>query len=308
MAAQDKTLNWTNLPNANAAQVGSLKVTDLLTGPAVPVVRTIGDPNGTLTGADGQLALDYASGTLWQNTDGATAWVVFVSGGGGGNVGPGTINRIAKFTAATTVDDSQLSDDGTDVTGAVIGKLQIDAAFNGPDAVRIRTTAANGGMLLESAESVMVEANGVGGSQLQLRAPGAGSHATMTCGGNANVIGGAGAGLESNGDFPSGTGVYAYGAGSSIEIDSDSGTVFITGRKATIEAVGVDIDAPSGYVEISSDLGVRIAHGGAGDKLGAFGVVPVAQQADTAAASDLATVITLANAIRTLLKAYGLMA
>jgi hypothetical protein len=83
MPAQDKTRNWTNLPGSDAAQVGSLRVTDLITGPAVPVIRTEGTPNGTLTGAQGQLALDYATGTMYQNTDGASAWVVWTGGGGG---------------------------------------------------------------------------------------------------------------------------------------------------------------------------------------------------------------------------------
>jgi hypothetical protein len=42
-----------------------------------------------------------------------------ITGGGGGGVGPGTPNRVAKFTGAATVGDSQTIDDGTNVTTAV---------------------------------------------------------------------------------------------------------------------------------------------------------------------------------------------
>jgi hypothetical protein len=39
-----------------------------------------GDPNGILTAAQGAIYTDYGSGTLWQNTNGATAWSVRASG------------------------------------------------------------------------------------------------------------------------------------------------------------------------------------------------------------------------------------
>lgn len=82
MPAQDQTRNWVNIPGVDAAMVNALKIADLITGPAVPIVKTVGTPNGTLTGSLGQLALDFATGTLYQNTDGASAWVVFIAGGG----------------------------------------------------------------------------------------------------------------------------------------------------------------------------------------------------------------------------------
>lgn len=115
MASQDPTRNWTNIPQGDAAQANRLKVTDLLTGPAVPVLRTDGDPNGTLTGTAGQLALDYATGILWQNVDDDTAWNVYIGGGGAGTVGPGTVDTLAKFTGANAVGDSSVTDNGVEV-------------------------------------------------------------------------------------------------------------------------------------------------------------------------------------------------
>jgi hypothetical protein len=50
------------------------------TGPQVMVVD--GDPNGTVEATVGTLALDPTTPTLWQNTDGATAWAQ--AGGGAG--------------------------------------------------------------------------------------------------------------------------------------------------------------------------------------------------------------------------------
>lgn len=96
---------WVNLPNADAAQAGNLRVSEMLTGPAVPMLRTNGNPNGNLTALAGQLALDYATGIIYQNTDNATAWVVYIGGGGAatvttaapvsGNGAPGTPVTIA---------------------------------------------------------------------------------------------------------------------------------------------------------------------------------------------------------------------
>lgn len=87
---------------------------------------------GTFYGLTGSAADPAPSGItnyVWLKTDG-TLWLTFngvateigSGGGGSGTVGPGTVNQIAKFTGATTVDDSIISDDGSvaTVTGALV--------------------------------------------------------------------------------------------------------------------------------------------------------------------------------------------
>lgn len=44
---------------------------------------------------------------------------------GSGTVGPGTTDTLTKFTGATTVGDSQITDDGTDVVATVAGNFQV---------------------------------------------------------------------------------------------------------------------------------------------------------------------------------------
>jgi hypothetical protein len=48
--------------------------------------------------------------------------------------------------------------------------------------------------------------------------------------------------------------------------------------------------------------------GKSGDKLGFYGTTPAAQQSTAATATDLATALTLVNAIKTALDTLGLMA
>lgn len=76
------TRQFVNLPNGEACAAENLRVNNSITGGGIAVQRTLGDPNGVLVALVGQLALDYASGILWQNTDGATTWVMYIGGGG----------------------------------------------------------------------------------------------------------------------------------------------------------------------------------------------------------------------------------
>ena len=90
MADAPETRTYVNLPDFST--VGELYVADKLTGPAVAVLRCDGDPNGSLIGTAGQLAVQSevdGSGNrpMWQNTDDGTTWIPFVSGGGSAFVG-----------------------------------------------------------------------------------------------------------------------------------------------------------------------------------------------------------------------------
>lgn len=64
----------------------------------------------------GQGRIYFDSGlNKYQVSENGAAYSDLAGGGGGGISGSGTTNRIPKFTAATTVGDSLLSDDGTNV-------------------------------------------------------------------------------------------------------------------------------------------------------------------------------------------------
>jgi hypothetical protein len=54
-------------------------------------------------------------------------------------------------------------------------------------------------------------------------------------------------------------------------------------------------------------VGPEVQVGSADGMLGFFGTTPVAEQSVAAAASDLTTVVALANSLRTILLTYGLV-
>lgn len=89
---------WFNLPNAQAAQAENLQVTGLITGPAVPVLFVVGNPNGVVLGRQWQMAIDAAAGTLYQCTASPTTWAVWTAPGGGA----GGLLAIQTFTASGT--------------------------------------------------------------------------------------------------------------------------------------------------------------------------------------------------------------
>lgn len=162
MATQDPTRNWTAIPQTDAAQVQRLKVTDLLTGPAIPMLRTEGDPNGTLTGQAGQLALDYNTGTIWQNQDDATTWAVYITGGGGATV----------TTAAPITGDGSALDPVTyvDVLGQCLIGNPNEAVLAKPS---VLTTTVAGGMLANkvavSVDAATMEGTGLTAVPLKAR-------------------------------------------------------------------------------------------------------------------------------------------
>lgn len=74
------------LQTADQQRTNRFFVADLLHGPGVACLFVDGDPNGTYNGQFGQLAMDTTTGTLYQNTDGNTAWAVFATGNADSNV------------------------------------------------------------------------------------------------------------------------------------------------------------------------------------------------------------------------------
>ena len=73
-------------------------------------------------------------------------------GGGSGTVGPGTVDRLARFSAATTVVDSNLRHDGSgNIQVAVSGKNILPFADGdgslGTPSMRFEIVAASGGLV-----------------------------------------------------------------------------------------------------------------------------------------------------------------
>jgi hypothetical protein len=60
--------------------VGQLMVRENTSGLGAPATFVVGNPNGSIVGPIHQLAVDRATGIVYQNTDGATAWAPFAPG------------------------------------------------------------------------------------------------------------------------------------------------------------------------------------------------------------------------------------
>ena len=77
--------------------------------------------------------LPAGSGSATTYLNGLGGWTVPAGGGGGGSgvVGPGTTNRIAKFTGSTTIGDSQIFDNGTNIgIGTVLPGDKLEVSGN----------------------------------------------------------------------------------------------------------------------------------------------------------------------------------
>jgi len=123
----------------------------------------------------GSLALLSGTGA-WQKTGAPnTAWTPI--GGGGGVVGPGTVNHVSKFTAVNAVGDSQITDDGTDINVHAAGALSLTAA-TGAELIGAAGLNLQGGnnTVLGAANAATVNAGTTvdvnAGSDLQLAAGG----------------------------------------------------------------------------------------------------------------------------------------
>jgi hypothetical protein len=308
----DTTRSWVQLPHPDNASANYLQVASALVGSGVAVIFVDTNPDTVVIGPFGQVAIALDTGTAYQNTDGDKAWSLWSPGGGGG-VGPGTLNTLAKFTPdGTHVGDSQITDDGTDVLANVSGGVTL-ASFDNMILASNATLAAaatkatvtgngntfvddaklyapNGCALVESLFSnvkasgdVLVESTA---ANLRLQALAAIAHlqATTT---NVDAIGT----------------VTIEGATATVNATNVEGTTTVSGELVSIHArtLGVEISATAGGVDIEADApdAVRVQSNAAG-LLGFLGSPGVVLQ-------TLPAIPTTAE-IRALLVAYGLCA
>lgn len=99
------------------------------------------------------------------------------SGGGTPVGGSGTANMLAKFTAASTLGDSQFFDDGTDVSAAIAGELSLVSAAD----MNIESTGGSISIDASVAGQVLLQANTL--AELN------GGSARVTSGGLTELIG-----------------------------------------------------------------------------------------------------------------------
>lgn len=102
------------------------------------------------------------------------------------------------------------------------------------------------------------------------------------------------------------------GNGGNVEITggaSNASGAAVSGNGGNvIVKPGTSASFANGYLDIRSALGsvIKIDDASGASRLGHFGVTPVVRQTVAANATDLATVIALANSLRTLIRNYGL--
>lgn len=87
--------------------------------------------------------------------------LVAASSGGSGTVGPGTIGKLAKFTAGDTVDDSIISESGT--TATVTGSLTLSGDLTAGDSTSLDSHTINGLTTVNATGTAQIRlADGVG--------------------------------------------------------------------------------------------------------------------------------------------------
>lgn len=89
---------------------GELFVRERLAGPGTAALFSDGNPSGVLSGERWQLAIDITTGVVWQNTDGAKAWIEYLS-----NV---VVNGLG-FVFGTGIDGDAVFDGSATVLGIV---------------------------------------------------------------------------------------------------------------------------------------------------------------------------------------------
>lgn len=144
MTAPNRT--YTQVGENGYAQAEEVYMTGNVRGPGAPATYVDGNPNGSVNGTLGQLAIDRATGDVYQNTDGDLAWSIFAGGGG-----------AAVVTAAPLVGNGTGGNPVTyeDVLGQCFIGNPDEAVLAKPTAL---TTAIAGGMLANKV-SVTVDPN-----------------------------------------------------------------------------------------------------------------------------------------------------
>ncbi len=134
-----------NLASRGVVDIGRVRLLSVPSDPSVPP----GVPAPL-----GSLALLAGGVGLWQKTAAPpTSWSLIT--GGGGFVGPGTPDQLAKFTGVNAIGDSQIVDDGTDVgilaTTGNITALAFQNAFFGSSLGLTQIGTSNGHVSLTGA-------------------------------------------------------------------------------------------------------------------------------------------------------------
>jgi hypothetical protein len=132
---------------------------------------------------------------------------------------------------------------------------------------------------------------------------------TNAFGGNVTMNGGAGKGTGSGGAFElNGGSLVGTGNGGGFTLTGGAASAgtggdfqILAGGGAVSGTIYVGTDANPSCFTITED-------GSANSQMGFFNATPVVQQTSAPVATDLATVITLANALRTALLNLGLIA
>jgi hypothetical protein len=205
--------------------------------------------NGTTFSNTGLLSLASGSASLTVTTDASGNAVITSTGAGSGTVDSagGTVNRLPKFTAAQTIADSLLSDDGATVT--VAGNLTVNSTLTLGNALSV----GNGGT-----GAVTLAANGV------LVGQGSGAITSVTAGGNGLCLlstagapafsacpGGGGSSVDSlNGLTGSLNIANASGVGTTVTINDAT-----TGAKGIASFNGTNFSVLGGVVNTVQNIG-----------------------------------------------------
>jgi len=148
--------------------------------------------------------------------------VAHVSGGG---VGPGTTNRLAKFTGASAVGDSTIEDTGTDVNVAASDDITLLAG----DAI---TVGGTGSAAINSGGQIALA-----GASVALSAAGAGPNHDITLTASGNVLANAGfVGLTAAGEVR----LTATGVAGQVNLYSDTTISMSANGDIQIDATGVN--------------------------------------------------------------------
>lgn len=233
----------------------------------------------------GSLALLSGTGA-WQKTGAPnTAWTPI--GGGGGVVGPGTVDHVSKFTAANAVGDSQITDDGANIDVHAAGALSLTAA-TGAELIGAAGLNLQGGnnSVLGAANAVLVQAGTTGtmqsGGALTLQSTGAtvnvdalGSAMALTAassflasaGTTADVNAAAKVTVTAGADLElAATGSLILGTAADVNASSLDGMSFVTvnpGANIGLSTAEGNIELHSAVTGAAGDLILSADHGNA---------------------------------------------
>jgi len=225
----------------------------------------------------GSLALLSGTGA-WQKTGAPnTAWTPI--GGGGGVVGPGTLNHVSKFTAVNAVGDSQITDDGTDINVHAAGALSLTAA-TGAELIGAAGLNLQGGnnTVLGAANAVIVQAGTTGtmqsGGALTLQSTGAtvnvdalGSAMALTAASSFLASAGTTADVNAGSDLQlSAGGDLILGTAGIVNASALGGMSFVTvnpGANIALSTAEGNIELHSAVTGAAGDLILSADHGNA---------------------------------------------